>query len=313
MKLNEQIKRIKTIMFLSEQDPKDDTQSHNDQVKLPKKKLVNYCKDKRDLIHQVYNDAKSWWYDWLKSEQSKTNFAKDFNLTPEKTDKVFLWMERVIKSANLWFSRAGLDNAYAETSCRTTLFCDIFLDCTREFDPDLHYSVFVHELQHALNYSLKNGKHQIDFSSKMNNLFNEDVNSVNEKDFTEKAKKIGLDENTIQRMLRAITFFKKNPEEKILTSDEMLSRIYATRAILNINYPEKFTLQNLIDNVENTNVYYILIAILMTLKIGDDFENKIQELLDVMNSVAKNEQPQNLEIKTEYLPSEVRNKISNLA
>jgi hypothetical protein len=69
----------------------------------------------------------------------------------------------------------------------------------------------------------------------------------------------------------------------------------------------------LIDNVENTNVYYILIAILMTLKIGDDFENKIQELLDVMNSVAKNEQPQNLEIKTEYLPSEVRNKISNLA
>ena len=67
-------------MFVNEQDDKP----------------IDYCKDNKDEINQVYDKAKSWWYSWLDSEQSKTNFSKDFNVSLEETTKIFEKMRKVI-------------------------------------------------------------------------------------------------------------------------------------------------------------------------------------------------------------------------
>jgi hypothetical protein len=279
MGLNEQIKRIKTIMFIKEQSDKP----------------VDYCKNRKDEIHQVYDKAKSWWYSWLDSEQSKTNFSKDFNLSLEETTKIFEKMRKVVDFTKLVFTTRTLDAEYAETFCNTPLYCKITLNCLRPFESQKHYTIFVHEIQHALNYFLKFSKYKIDFSQKLNNIFNEDVMNFDPEKFKQKAYKIGLDDKAISGMTKAVRFFQETGE-KMIFPNEMMSRVYAVRSMLGINYPEKFTIKDLVDNVKNTNAYYIILAILNTVELDKDFETKIQELLDVMNSVAKNDKPENMQI-----------------
>ena len=93
----------------------------------------------------------------------------------------------------------------------------------------------------------------------------------------------------------------------------MMSRVVGVRNALGLEPGQDFTFEDLKSIIKNTNAFYIIAAIIATLKEGEDVNAKLQELLTILNSVAKSDGRNNLEIGLDLLPPELQSKISNIA
>ena len=294
--LQENISRIKTLMLIKEEE----------QIRR------NYCKDKKEEIFQTFEEAKSWWVNWLQNPTFQQRFEIDFAFPKDEMDDLIKYLIEALSIIQFRLSRY-IKNVYAWAGCKGA--CYVHHNCSREFEKKLHFTVYVHEIQHILNQILREDKDlQIDFSKKLNDVFEQNFNNFDGKIFMEKGKKIGIDHDSLTAMTKSINVFRAEKEiEQLNRPNEMMSRVVGVRNALGLEPGQDFTFEDLKSIIKNTNAFYIIAAIIATLKEGEDFNVKLQELLTILNSVAKSDGRNNLEIGLDLLPPELQSKISNIA
>lgn len=299
-KLQENISRIKTLMLIKEE---------------PEGQFSNFCKgkDKRQEILQTFREAKIWWISWIQNPTFQQRFMSDFAFPEDEIDDLVKYLSKEVSIIEFRFSRY-IKNSFAQAGCEMGS-CNVYHNCSREFEKKLHFTIYVHEIQHIINQILRQDKNlKIDFSKKLNDVFEQNFDNFNDVTFIEKGKKIGIDHDSLTAMTKSINVFRAEKEiEKLNHPNEMMSRVVGVRNALGLEPGQDFTFEDLKSIIKNTNAFYIIAAIIATLKEGEDFNAKLQELLTILNSVAKSDGINNLEIGSDLLPPELQSNISNIA
>lgn len=262
MDLREEISRIKTIMLIESDE------------------LEDYCKDNEDVIKNTFKSAKKWWKDLIVDPKFREKFISNNNIDQKTADKLLKRIEIIID--RIMFSLSDkLEGLEATTHC-SGVNCFVRYNCNNPFEEKKHHSVFVHEIQHAINQQLRDVK--LHPHTKLRELIGNPV-SWDKNKFIENGKKLGFPDDILGKMVNSIEYFGV---DRMYDEDETLSRIYGIRNYLNKGTSDQITKDDIFNNLLYTDIFYLSITIILSGK-------TIEEFLADVNLVAKNDK--NSEIK----------------
>lgn len=265
---------------------------------------LSYCKG--IYTDNALNNAKQYWLNWLQNPKTMEKYMKNWDMSVGQATRIFQDYINAINRVDMEFYTNNNDSTLAyvkhgnfNKAFNTTMFMPIHVNCGSSLlkvnnNPKIATETLVHEMQHLLDIIHPWDPNKSDLMAKYNRTVSKITNKLSKfgfkktdtKSISDRMIADGFDTKTSSLFASYFLNIMKNDNESNYVADknELSSRIFDMRKLLNLQPGQNITVQDIIKNKDSTPGYYLIMGYLMS-------ELTLDQFLVLVNSHAKTTSP----------------------